>query len=90
MLQVNLPEEFEEEFKRSIRGLYQETIQQAQNDYAYMKEFLTIQETCELLQVSRKTLTTNFLERGLPLYKIESKQYLKKSEINQFIEKHQI
>lgn len=52
------------------------------------KEFLTIPEALKYIDVSRNTMTNNFIAKGLPAYVIEGKTYVKKSEINNFIASH--
>lgn len=89
MIQLSLPEEFSEELNRSIKKIYIETIQEAKRDAGINKEYLTITEATELIGISRNTLTT-WLENGLPKYKIDRKQYIKKSELYKFIDRHQV
>lgn len=89
MLQLQLPPEFSEELNKSIRNIYSEAIKEAQRNAGINKEYLTIEEAMKLMGISRNTLTT-WLENGLPKYKIDRKQYIKKSELYKFIDRHQV
>lgn len=88
-LQIKLDDSLEDEFRQSIQEIYAEAIAKARADAGF-KEFLTLQECCKLLDVSKSTLLRNFVERGLPTYKIESRMYIQKTELHEFIKSHQI
>jgi len=89
-LQIKLDDSLEDEFKRSIQEIYKTAIDEARRDAGLLKEFLTLQEASELMEVSKSTFIRNFIDEGLDIYKIASKTYVKKSELNQFIENHKI
>lgn len=89
-IQVEFSEEMQDAINNSIKSIYFEAMEEAKRDAGLNKEFLTIHEVMERYSLSRNTLTNNFIERGLPIYKINNKQYIKRSEMNQFIEQHQI
>lgn len=88
-LKLELSEEVSEAINKSIRTMYNEAIQQAQRDIGVNKEYLTIGEVIKLMGISRNTLTT-WLENGLSKYKIDRKQYIKRSELYKFIDRHQV
>lgn len=89
-MQLELSNSFKGELQRSLKQIYRETLEEAKRDAGINKEFLSIPETMEYLDISRNTLMNNFIARNLPLYRIENKQFVKKSEIHKFIEAHQI
>lgn len=89
-LKLQMPEEFAEELNKNIQLVYEEAIETARRDVGVIREYLNIQEVCKMLGISRNTLTNNYFEKGLPKYKIESKIFVKKTELNDFISKHQI
>lgn len=84
-----LSDKFETEFYDSVKDIYLEALAQARRDMNITKEFLSLPETLKYLNISRNTLN-KWLEKGLNIYRIENKQFIKKSEIHEFIEKHQI
>ena len=89
-LQLSIPPEFYTALQNELKDVYAETMAEAKRDISFMKEFLTIKEACEYATVSNNTFTTNFIGAGLPVYKIGNKQYVKKSELNNFISQHKI
>lgn len=89
-LQLEMPEQFADELNKSVQAIYADAIQTARQDIGVIREYLSINEVCELLGISRNTLNDNFIEKGLPKYKIGRRQFIKKSELNEFISKHQI
>jgi len=89
-LQIKLDDNLEDEFRQSIQEIYKTAIDEARRDVGLLKEFLTVQEASELIQVSKSTFIRNFIDEGLDVYKIETKTFVKKSELNQFIENHKI
>lgn len=52
------------------------------------RENLTFAEAMEFLRVSHQTLY-NFVEEGLPSYKIGGKRIFTKSDLNKWVESHQ-
>ena len=89
-LQLEIPQEFYAQLQNELKDIYVATMEEAKRDFGYMKEYLTIKEACEYATVSNNTFTTNFIGAGLPVYKIGNKQYVKKSELNNFISQHKI
>lgn len=89
-LQLELPQAFYDELGNQLKDVYAKAISEAKRDFGYAKEFLTIQESLEIIGVSRNTFTNQFLDGGLPQYKIGNRVYIKKSELNQFISNHRI
>ena len=89
-LQLEIPQEFYAQLQNELKDIYVATMEEAKRDFGYMKEYLTIKEACEYATVSNNTFTTNFIGAGLPVYKIGNKQYVKKSELNNFISQHRI
>lgn len=89
-IQLELPESFKEELQRSLEEVYKVSIETARRDVGISREYLSVNETCKMLGISRNTLTTNYIEKGLPQYKIGNKIYIKKKELEKFISQHQI
>lgn len=54
------------------------------------REWLNLQEACEYIGVSRSTLTTHFIERGLPVSKIQQVKRISKKDIDDFLNKNKI
>ena len=89
-MQLTLDENMIQTLTEAINTLYQQTLEQARRDAGISKEYLTIPQALKFIDVSRNTLTNNFIAKGLPTYVIEGKTYLKKSEINEFIASHKV
>ena len=89
-IQLELPESFKEELQRSLEEVYKVSIETARRDVGISREYLSVNETCKMLGISRNTLVTNYIEKGLPQYKVGNKIYIKKQELSKFISKHQI
>jgi len=89
-LQLELPPEFKETLEQSIKEAYDEAIEQARRDVGVIREYLSVKEVCKLMNISRNTLTDNYFAKGLEKYKIGNKIFIKKSELNEFISKHQV
>lgn len=88
-ISLSLPNEFNELLEEQVQSVYLEAIQTARADAGVTREFLSIEEVCELMDVSRNTLS-NWTGLGLPKYRIGNKQYIKKGELNKFVSKHQV
>lgn len=89
-LQLELPQSFYTALQDELKDVYASTMEEAKRDFGYLKEYLTIKEACEYVSVSSNTFTTHYIGGNLPVYKIGNKQYVKKSELNQFISQHRI
>lgn len=88
-IQLDLPEEFTDTLEQRVQEIYMNAIQTAQRDVGVIRTYLSIDEVCQLMNISRNTLNT-WLELGLPKYRIGNKQYIKKTELDKFISKHQV
>lgn len=84
-----LSDSFKQDFADTVKNLYLEAIDQARRDMSITKEYLTLNEVMEYMQVSRNTLS-KWLLNGLNIYRIDNKQYIKKSDLHNFIDSHQI
>ncbi|MGY0836689.1 helix-turn-helix domain-containing protein [Aerococcus urinaeequi] len=89
-LQLSIPPEFYTALQNELKDVYAEAMAEAKRDISFMKEFLTIKEACEYVSVSNNTFSTHYIGNGLSIYKIGNKQYVKKSELNNFISQHRI
>lgn len=89
-LQLSIPPEFYTALQNELKDLYVSTMEEAKRDFGYMKEYLTIKEACQFVSVSNNTFVNNFIAEGLPIYRVNNKQYVKKSELNNFISQHRI
>jgi len=89
-MQLELPPEFKEILEQSIEEVYHRAIEQARRDVGVIREYLSVKETCKILNITRNTLHTNYIEQGLQKYKIGNKIFIKKSELHEFINKHQV
>lgn len=88
-ISLNLPSEFNDLLEEQVQAIYLEAIQTARRDIGVLREYLSIEEVCELMDISRNTLG-NWLEIGLPKYRINNKQYIKKSDLDKFVSQHQV
>ncbi|NLM18431.1 MAG: helix-turn-helix domain-containing protein [Clostridiaceae bacterium] len=84
-----LSDSFKTDFTNSVKNLYLEALEQARRDMSITKEYLTVQETMKYMEISRNTLNKWLLE-GLNIYRIDNKQYIKKSDLHNFIDQHQV
>lgn len=89
-LRLELPEEFIDSLQKSVEHVYSDAIETARRDIGIIREYLTIEEACKLMSISRNTLVRQYLERGLPKYVIGNRQYVKREELNEFIKKHEV
>lgn len=88
-ISLSLPNEFTELLEEQVQTVYMQAIQTARQDVGVIREYLSIEEVCELMDVSRNTLG-NWLADGLPKYRIGNKQYIKRKELNEFISMYQV
>ena len=84
-----LSDSFKTDFTNSVKNSYLEALEQARRDMSITKEYLTVQETMKYMEISRNTLNKWLLE-GLNIYRIDNKQYIKKSDLHNFIDQHQV
>ena len=89
-LQLSIPPEFYTALQNELKDVYAEAMAEAKREVSWMKEYLTIKEACEYVSVSNATFLTHYTGNGLPTFKIGNKQYVKKSELNNFISQHRI
>lgn len=89
-LKIQLDDTLENEVLKTIKTLYTEAITTAREDVGIYKEFLTLNEACEVLDVSKSTFIRNFIDEGLPTFKIGTKIYVDKKQLNTFIRQNQI
>ena len=89
-LKLELPEEFKDSLQKTIQEVYLTAIDVARRDAAVTRDYLTVDEACKNLKISRNTLVTQFFNNGLTKYKIGNRQYILKNELKEFIKKHQI
>lgn len=89
-LRLELPEEFINSLQKSVEVVYSNAIETARRDVGIIREYLTIDEACELMSISRNTLIRQYLEKGLPKYVIGNRQYVKREELNEFVKKHEV
>lgn len=88
-ISLSLPNEFTELLEKQVQSVYMQAIQTARQDVGVIREYLSIDEVCEMMDVSRNTLG-NWLADGLPKYRIGNKQYIKRKELNEFISMYQV
>ena len=81
---------FAHTLQKTIQEVYLTAIDVARRDAAVTRDYLTVDEACKNLKISRNTLVTQFFNNGLPKYKIGNRQYILKNELKEFIKKHQI
>lgn len=91
MLSIPIPESVTEDIGTLFRKLYRDALDQARRDASVLKDYLTLDEVVETyIDISKSTLEKWIKEKGLPLYKIDGKQFVKKVELYAFIDKHQV
>lgn len=88
-IELSLPKEFTKTLEKQVQDIYINAIRTAQRDIGVIKTYLSIDEVCRLMDVSRNTLNT-WLELGLPKYRIGNKQYIKKNELDEFISNFEV
>lgn len=89
-IQLELPDSFKDELQRSLEEVYKASLETARRDVGAFKTYLSVEEVCKMLGISRNTLTSQYFENGLERYKIGNKIYVKKKELDQFISSYQI
>ncbi|KAA9218645.1 MULTISPECIES: helix-turn-helix domain-containing protein [Aerococcus] len=89
VFQLEIPEDFQDQFKESLVYLYREAMEEARRDCAITREMLTVEEVCKMYKTSRNTITENWhKELGLPLNKLGNKIYVERKVLNDFIRSH--
>lgn len=88
-LELQLPKEFEVELFHSLKGIYKLAIEESKRDLGIIKEFLTLPEAMKFFNISRGTINS-WIEDGVPVYIVGNKRYVKRTEINDYIESHRI
>lgn len=88
-ISLSLPSEFTELLEEQVQTVYMQAIQTARQDVGVIREYLSIEEICDMMDVSRNTLG-NWFADGLPKYRIGNKQYIKRKELNEFISMYQV
>lgn len=88
-LELKIPEEFYNKFGKSLQVIYSEAVEQARRDMAISKEYLTFPEAMAMFDISRATLNA-WTGKGLSMYQIEGKRYVRRSEVENWINKHKI
>ena len=89
-MQELMSPEIKEQFQEELRNVYRSAMEQAQRDFAITKEFLTIKQSSEYLNCSSQTIDKWIKQYSLPVIKIDSKKYLSKTDIFEFMNKHKI
>lgn len=87
-LTLEIPKEFYDELNFLVRKTYVDTMEKASKDVIGMKKFLSINEIIShYLDITRPTIMS-WVRKGLPTYEIDGKKYIKRIELDEFIEKH--
>ena len=87
-LTLAIPDEFYDELYISIQKVYVKATEKAREDTILLKTYLSINEiTSYYLDVTRPTIMA-WIKKGLATYEIEGKGYIKRSELDEFIERH--
>lgn len=59
-------------------------------DNMKQKEWMSLGEACDYIGISRSTLTTHFIEKGLPVCKIQQVKRISKKDIDDFLNENKI
>lgn len=89
-LQLELPQEFYDELSASIKRIYNDAIEQARADALITKKYLTIPEARKQLGMSHNTFKTHVENKGVPIYRVGDKRYIKRCDLNDFVEKQRV
>lgn len=89
-ISLEIPQAFYKELHEQAKSVYMSALADARRDAGITKEYLTPQECLKLLGVSNNTFVNNFLDAGLPIYKIGNKRYVQKKELYSFIQSHKV
>jgi len=85
-MNINIPvnDKFQDDFRRMLASVAQEVIQEVKVKETKAKDYMTIKETQEYLQISFGTLQ-KWQQLGLKSITIEGKRLFKKSTIDEFM-----
>lgn len=87
-LTLEVPKAFYDEMNNNVRKVYLEAIEKARADTIMLKTYLSINEiTTQYLDITRPTIMA-WVKKGLPTYEVEGKKYIKRIDLDNFIEKH--
>ena len=90
-LTLELPQEFYEELHQQIKDVYLAAVEEARADAEISSQWLTVPEARKRLDgIVHNSFKANYEDAGLPVYKIGSKRYVDKDELNDFIRQHRI
>lgn len=89
-LQLELPQEFYDELSASIRKVYHDAMEQARADAQITKEYLTVPEVREQLGMVHNTFKAHVENKGIPIYRLGDKRYIKRTELIEFMEQHRV
>ncbi|WP_234971709.1 helix-turn-helix domain-containing protein [Ignavigranum ruoffiae] len=71
-----------------LREFAKEILEGAYRDFGITRDYLTIQELCKYLNVSKNTLMKWHDEKGLKIIKIDNKHYVSKEDLYDFMTQH--
>ena len=73
-----------------LREFAKEVLGKAYRDLGITRDYLTIKELCEYLNVSKNTLMKWHEEKGLKIIKLDNKHYVSKEDLYDFMTEHKI
>ncbi|WP_203649645.1 helix-turn-helix domain-containing protein [Secundilactobacillus yichangensis] len=87
---MELPEDFTRGLTETIKQSALEAFGEVKERATTYPEYMTINQACEYLNVSRSTLNSKFIPAGLHIVQIETLMRVSKTECNRFMAENQI
>lgn len=87
---MELPEEFSRGLTETIKQSALEAFNDVKERATTYPEYMTINQACEYLNVSRSTLQNKYIVAGLKIIQIDSLMRISKAECDRFMAEHEI
>lgn len=88
-MKIPIPEEVQDDIRALFTQLAKDAIQDARRQERKAYDYMTLQETCEYLNISPGTLI-KWRGMGLKVAEIEGKKFINYYTLRDFIESHEI
>lgn len=83
-----LSQELRDQLKVQLREFAKEILDKAYRDFGISRDYLTTQELCNYLDVSKNTVNKWNEEMGLKIIKLDNKHYVSKEDLYDFMSQY--
>lgn len=89
-VKVELPEDFSRGLTETIKQSAIEAFSDLRKQTERYPEYMTLNEACSFMNVSRSTLQTKFIPAGLRIIQVDKLMRVSKKECIRFLTEHEI